>query len=174
MLRTLFAAVLLLAASGCGLISSSSPTDTNTSAAPAPTARPDEVSFELTEDQLTERLNQRLAGQSLGQTPLGTATLQRIEAEVQNGQVLANGAAAVAGQTVPVTLAGHVDLQGGKPIVVVSDANAAGVPLPQSARDAARGAIQDQVDQEVSRLNMQVRSISMVNGKLTLIGTRAR
>jgi hypothetical protein len=140
--------------------------------APPPTPRTGELSFELTEATLAERLNQRLAGQPLGETPLGPATLTRLTTKLKPGQILATGDAQVAGTSVPVAVTGHLDIQDGRPLVSISDARAAGVPLPSVARESLRSAIQEQVDQEIARLPMRVKSVTILDGKLLVIGTR--
>jgi hypothetical protein len=140
--------------------------------APPPTPGPSELSFELTQATLTERLNQRLAGQPLGDTPLGPATLTRMSAQLKPGQIVASGDAQAGGASVPVSVTGHVDMQAGRPQVIISDARAAGVPLPSATREALRTALQEQVDQELARLPMRVKSVTITEGKLLVIGTR--
>jgi hypothetical protein len=140
--------------------------------APPPTPRPDELSFELTDSTLTQRL-QPLVGQPLGDTPLGRATLISLSTQIKPNQLVANGEARVGDRTVPVSFAGHVDVQSGRPLVVVSDARAAGIPLPDATREALRRVVQDQVDQEIGRLNMRVTSVTLTDGKLLVIGRRS-
>jgi hypothetical protein len=142
--------------------------------APPPTPASGEVSVELTAATLTELLNQRLAGQSLGDTPLGRATLTRLSVQLRPNQLVASGDARVGDRTVPVSLAGHVDVQNGHPLAVVSDASAAGLPLPAATRESIRALLQEQVDREISRLQVRVRSVSIAEGKILIIGTRAR
>jgi len=141
--------------------------------APPPTPAAGEVSVELTEASLSEHLNQRLVGQSLGQTPLGRATLTSLSTQLRPNQLVATGDANVGGRIVPISVAGHVDVESGKPLAVVSEATAAGVPLPAATRDSMRKILQDQIDQEVARLKMQVKSITISQGKILIIGTRA-
>lgn len=140
--------------------------------APPPTPAASELSVELTQETLTERMNQRLAGQPLGETPLGPATLSRLTAQLKPGQILATGDAQVLGTSVPVSVTGHVDMQAGKPLVVIDDARAASVPLPSASREALRTVLQEQVDQELARLPMRVKSVTITEGKLLVIGTR--
>jgi LmeA-like phospholipid-binding len=134
--------------------------------------KPGDVRVELTEAALTERLNQRLAGQSLGNTPLGTARLDALKARLRAGQVQVDGNAQVAGNAVPVTLTGNVEIESGRPNVNVVDARAAGMPLPDPARKSIEDALQQQVDQEVRQLGLRVNSISIADGKLVLTGVR--
>jgi hypothetical protein len=139
-----------------------------------PTAASGEVSVELAAATLTDLLNQRLAGQPLGDTPLGQATLTGLSVQLKPNQLVASGDARIAGRTVPVSLAGHVDVQNGRPLAVVTDASAAGLPLPAATRESIRELLQEQVDQEISRLQVHVRSVSITEGKMLIVGTRAR
>lgn len=171
------AAVLTLV--GLGILSSTSrpATPSPTPAAQAPPAPPPasgEERIELTQSALTDRLTQRLVGQPMGSTPLGSATLTRVSAQLTNGQMLTTGDAQVGSTSVPVSITGHMDLQSGRPLVIVQDARAAGVPLPDATRQAVQSAIQEQVDQEIGRSQLHVTSVTIGEGKLVVTGTRAR
>jgi hypothetical protein len=169
----LFVLAIVLVLAGMWYVGGSPavPQDTDRPA-PPPTPGASELSVELTQATLTERLNQRLAGQPLGDTPLGPATLTRLTTQLNPGQILATGDAQAGGASVPVSLTGHVDMQAGRPMVIISDARAAGVPLPSAAREGLRAALQEQVDQELARLPMRVKSVTITEGKLLVIGTR--
>jgi len=132
-----------------------------------------DVHVELTEGDLTDRLNQRLAGQSLGSTPLGTATLKTLEARLRTGQMQFDGKAQVGGREVPLTMSSNLAVEDGRPIVTVHDARAAGVPMLEPARESIEDTLQQHVDHEVKRLSMRVTSVSIADGKLVLIGSHA-
>jgi hypothetical protein len=175
------AAVLVLAA--LGVVSAPRAAQTQPQAQPqqqaaaaqvAPTPAADEQSIELSESQLSDALSQRLVGRALGSTPLGPATLERLAVQLRNGQILANGDAQVGGSTVPVTMTGHVDVQDGRPLAVVDDARAAGMPVPQSTRASIQQAVQAQLDQELQRQGLRVRSVAIADGKMTVVGARQR
>jgi hypothetical protein len=141
----------------------------------APTPAAGEQSFEITEAQLTDALSRRLGGQPLGNTPLGTATLQRLNVHLRNNsnnQIQADGDARVGSGTVPVQMTSHVDVQDGRPLVVVSDARAAGMPVPDSTRTSIQQVIQSQLDQELQRRQLLVHSVTIADGKLVVIGRR--
>src|SRR5919202_923656 len=114
--------------------------------APLPTAAPDEVSVEVTDTALTDELNARLAGQPLGDTPLGPASLRHVSVEFRNGQVLTTGEALAGSTSVPLRVSSTIDLRDGQPVVVVHDASASGLPMPASARAAVEQAMQAQLD----------------------------
>src|SRR3954454_24392831 len=86
---------------------------------PAPTAAAGQQRVEVTEETLTDRLNQRLTGQPFGSKPLGPATLSHLNAQLQGGQLLTNGDARVGSTSVPVSVTGRVDMQDARPVVVV-------------------------------------------------------
>jgi hypothetical protein len=173
MVKVLLVAGLLVVVAGLWFVRGSAVVpDSASQFAPPPTPASGEVMVELTEATLSERMNDRLAGQPLGDTPLGKATLTRLTTQLKPNQLVANGDADVGGRSVPVTLTGHVDMESGRPLAVVSDASAAGVPLPSATRASLSKILQDQVDQEIARLKMKVKSISITQGKILIIGTR--
>src|SRR5919202_3895562 len=137
MLKLLFAAggLIVLGLLGLGYGSeprSAVPAAASNPASPPPTAAPNEVSLELTDAALTDQLNARLGGQSLGETPLGPAALGRVAVEFRAGEVLTSGEAQLGGTSVPLDITSTIDLQAGKPLVFVHEARAAGVSLPQA------------------------------------------
>lgn len=145
-------------------------TSSGTVATAAP--RDGQQTVEITEDDLNSRLNSRVAGQQIGQTPLGPATLQRITTRLRDGQLTATGEASVAGTTVPVSLSGNVKMQGERPVVIVDELRSAGVPMPSATRDSVQTALQAQLDAEVQRLGVRVSSITIGSGVMRLVGSR--
>jgi hypothetical protein len=142
-------------------------------AAAAPTAAAGEQRLELTEQALTDRLNQRMAGQPLGDTPLGPASVTHLAAQLKTGQMLASGDAKVGSTSVSVSVTSRLDVQGGRIRVNVQEASAAGVPLPAAVRQSLQQTIQDQVDQEVDRMHVRVTSVTTGDGKLVIVGAPA-
>jgi hypothetical protein len=143
-----------------------------TATQPATKPAAGDVQVEVTENALTDRLNQRLAGQSLGSTPIGAATFQTLEARLRSGKMQVDGSAQVAGRDVPLTMSSTVEVESGRPVVSVDDARAAGVPLVEPARQSLEDALQQHVDSEVQRLGVQVKSVSIADGKMVLTGSR--
>jgi hypothetical protein len=103
---------------------------------PLPTPARNEVSLELTDAALTDQLNARLAGQALGDTPLGPASLRHVSVEFRNGQALATGEAQAGSTSVPLSVSSTIDLRDGQPVVVVHTATASGLALPAATRQA--------------------------------------
>jgi hypothetical protein len=182
MLVKLIGAAVALAILGFGTVAtrapapSADPSSTTApaaaAAAPQPTAAAGEQTIEVSEAQLTEQLDRRLLGKALAETPLGTATLTRLTTQLRTNQFVATGDASLGGSNVPVSATGHIDVESGRPVVNVSEATAGGVPLPSRARDAVRQAVQDQLDAELNGQGLHVKSLSISDGKLTVIGSR--
>jgi LmeA-like phospholipid-binding len=154
--------------SGLGQDRSSGPLASATAVQP----RAGEQTIQITEADLNQRLSQRLVGQPIGSTPLGTATLESITTQLTGGHVIANGDAKVATTTVPVSMTASGSVSGGRAIVVVDDLKAAGMSLPASTRQSVQQTLQAQLDDAIGRQQMKVSAISIDGGKLTLTGTR--
>ena len=101
----------------------------------------------------------------------GPATLMSVQTHLANGQIQANGDAAVGSSTVPVSMSSRVDLQNGKPVVTVQDARAAGVPVPDATKTSVQQAMQSELDQQVQLAQMNIKSVAVTDGKLVFIGT---
>jgi len=140
---------------------------------PTASAASNDQTLTITEADLNQRLSQRLVGQPLGATPLGTATLQRITTQLANGHLTANGDADVASTSIPVLLTASGSVENGKAVVSVDDLRAAGVPLPPSARQSVQQRLQAQLDDLVSQKLQRVTSITIANGALTLRGSHS-
>jgi hypothetical protein len=177
-MKFLFLAALLVGIGAFGLArafpapQSAEPHVTSSDSAPTAAPREGQQSVDITEADLNSRLNSRVVGQQIGQTPLGPATLQRITTQLRDGQLTATGDASVAGTTVPVTLSGNVKVQGERPVVIVDEVRSAGVPMPSATRDSVQAALQTQLDAEVQRLGVRVSSVTIANGVMRLVGSR--
>jgi hypothetical protein len=195
-IRALFLAMLLLAAGGLavrfglgqpfGIKPLASATPVEAPAATQTPARPTasagsasgsaeaagSTSVEVSEALLTERVNSRVAGAPLGQTPFGAASIKRLGVHVTPDRVEASGGADVAGQEVPVSLGATIDVRAGAPIVTLRDASAAGLPLPESTRVSLERGLQSSLDDLVGRQHLRLSSVTLGEGKLTVVGTR--
>jgi hypothetical protein len=137
----------------------------------APPAGRDQQRLEITEQSLTDQLNQEMDGQPLGTTPLGQATLSHLDTRLQAGQIVTTGDARVGAFSVPVSATGRIDVQDGRPVVRVQDARVSGLPLPEASRASVEQALQDQLDRQVGRMQLQVTSVTIGDGKMVVIGT---
>lgn len=128
---------------------------------------------EVDEATLTEQANANLAGQPLGDTPLGPATVRTVAVQLRDGQVRATGTAQVGPTPLPVSLTATITAQAGRLDVALADARISGLPMPASARQYVEQALQTQVDQVLSGRQVRVRSVTVAEGKLTIVGARA-
>ena len=141
--------------------------------APAlPTAPAGETVVEIEESALNAQIDQRLAGQPLGQTPFGEATLDRAEVRLRRGRVDAAGSARVGGATVPVTATGTIVAQSGRAVVALREATIAGLLLPAGTREQIERAVQGQVDAAVDRQGIRVTSVTILDGRVVVVGNR--
>jgi hypothetical protein len=131
-----------------------------------------EVAIEIGEAELSERLNQRLAGRSLGQTPLGSPTLERVQVSLRDGKAETTGTARLAGTSLPFTSSMSLSPDAaGRVRVSVADAKLGGIPLPDQARSGLETDLQDQVDSLLARQPVRVRSIQVGDGRIRVVGT---
>jgi hypothetical protein len=122
-LKLLFTAVVLIAIGFFAFQSASAPRSAiptpvavaAAATAPAPTAAPGDVVVEVDEATLSSQANARLAGQSLGSTPFGAATLQDVKVVLRSGQMVTTGSARVGGASAPVSLTSTVGVSGARP-----------------------------------------------------------
>jgi hypothetical protein len=130
-----------------------------------------EFSVELTEADLTVLLNQQLAGRSIGETPLGAATIDRLQVALQAGRADATGDARLGDLRVPFRSQMTAQPDGaGRVKVDVLQASVASIALPEAARSELRDLIQAEVDRLLAGQPMRVRSIEIGGGRLRAIG----
>ena len=141
----------------------------------APKAQPDpargEVAVEIGEEDLARELNARLAGQALGSTPIGDASVERFTASFRSGQVEIGGDARVGLAGVPFTVLGQVTPSAdGRPVFRVTDARVSGAPMPEGARGRIEQTLQAEIDRQLARRPLRVRSVEIGGGRLRAIG----
>ena len=172
--------VLLLAVAGGGYYwytagENSAPAPTASSGTPVvfPTADSGEVSVEMSQADVSQQLSSTLVGRPLGSTPLGDATLTRVQAQFVPSQILVTGDAAAGSTSVPFTSTATVAAQDGRAVVNVQSANVSGIPLPDSVRQRLQSVVQQQVDSAVASRKLQVHSVTIGDGRMVLVGARA-
>lgn len=131
-----------------------------------------EVVLQYNEAQLTQEARASLVGQSVADTPLGRATVRTVEIQLENGEVLASGQAAVGSMNLPYTITGTVSVQQNRPAVRVLDARAGGFSLPDDAVKGIEQTLQSQIEQLLAQERLNLRSIVIRNGVLRVTGTR--
>ncbi len=176
MLRVLILAVLLigggaLVANYAGVVAPNTAPAAADNPVP-PAAQPGETQVVVDEAMLSERVSRSVVGQPLAETPLGTAVARRVAVQLRNGQVAIDGDAQVGSSTVPVQSTGTVDPRDGRAVVNVRDVRVAGIPLGEGERRQVQQAIQAEVDQAMARDRLQVSSVTIADGKMTVIGRR--
>jgi hypothetical protein len=173
MLKLIVAGVLMSAATLAALVGHAAPAPRSLSpGGPAIfTPSPRDQTFQLSDQQVTQALNQFVVGQPLGPTPLGPAALQRIVVTFRDGRIHVDGEARVSSATTRVSVTARGEVDDGRVIVTIDDMQAFGVPLPANARVAFQQSIQAGVDAEVASIPLRVKSISIEAGNLVVVGT---
>jgi hypothetical protein len=143
------------------------------SSPPAAPPAPGEVVFEVDEATLTRQLNAGLSGVSVADTPLGPAMVRDVTAQLRAGQVVANGTAQLGPTSLPVSLATRIEVQSGRPRATLVDARLSGVQLPEDMRRDVEALVQGQIDHLIAGQPLRVRAVSIADGKMTIVGTRA-
>jgi len=134
-------------------------------------ASPTAVAYEIDEAALSAQLNAALAGRSLGETPLGTASAEEMAVYLRDDQLLINGTVQAGQVRLPMTLAATAAVQGGHVLVQVRGAELGNVPVPEAVRRELEQRLQDQVDQSLANWRLAVQSVHIGDGKLAVAGT---
>ncbi|MBV9359259.1 MAG: hypothetical protein JO023_27430 [Chloroflexi bacterium] len=138
---------------------------------PTATAVPD-VTVTLDEQTLTRALNDKVSGQTLGQTPLGPASASNLAVRLTQGQVGIVGTAQAGGFQFPLTVVATVVADAGRALVHVEQARVGDNDVPPDAQRKAEGMLQREVDQELDAKQLRVRSVTIDDGKMTMVGSQ--
>lgn len=136
------------------------------------TPPPATAAFAVDEATLTAQLQAWLAGQPVGQTPLGTATAQDLAVQLRDDQLVITGMAQAGPVRLPVELAATAVVQSGQVLVEVREVQVGGVSLPESMRGELQQHLQDQVEQALARSRLVPQSVHIGQGKLVVVGTQ--
>ena len=142
----------------------------------APRAVPDaarnEAMVEITEAQLEEQLNGRLAGQSLGVTPLGDAVAESFAASLRAGRVELGGWARLGPARAPFTVVGSLTPDAeGRLKLDVSEARVGDIPMPDATEARLERSLQGEIDHQLQRQPVRVRSVEVGAGRMRIIGS---
>ena len=137
-----------------------------------PTAAAGQVVLEFDEATLTRQANTAMSGMAIAGTPLGSATVRDLAVQLRAGQIIVLGTAQVGPTPLPLQLGGTVQVQNGRPRLVLSAARISGVQMPQAVRQSVEGTLQTQLDSLIAGQPVRLSSATAGNGKLTLIGSR--
>jgi hypothetical protein len=146
---------------------------TSTPLPEAPTATTvADVTVTLDEQTLTRALNDKVSGQTLGQTPLGPASASNLAVRLTQGQMGIVGTAQAGGFQFPLTVVATVVADAGRALVHVQQARVGDNDVPPDAQRQAEGMLQREVDQELAAKQLRVRSVTIDDGKMTMVGSQ--
>jgi hypothetical protein len=135
----------------------------------APFAQAHESRYEIDAGTISQSLNAWAASGGAIQTPLGSARLQQLSADISNGELIVRGTASTGWFNVPVDAAASAWAQGGNVQVHVVDAHVNGMDVPDAARGQLEQQLQSQVSQSIARSGVAVRSVELGNGTLAVV-----
>lgn len=138
-----------------------------------PPIGPGQVALEFDEATINRVAAGGLGGMAIDAGPLGAATVRDLSVRLRTGQIQATGTAVLGPTPLPIALAGTIVAENSRPRLALSDARIGGVQMPQAARAGVEQALQGQVDQLIAGQSLRVSSVTIGNGMLTIIGSRA-
>jgi hypothetical protein len=124
--------------------------------------------YETDAQSINQSLNAWAASSGGLQTPLGTAQLRQLSAEIRNNELIVRGTASTGWLSVPVDAAATASVQGGSVRVHVVDAHLNGMDMPDVARGQLEQQLQAQVAQAVAGSGAVVSSVQLGDGKLSV------
>ena len=127
-------------------------------------------SFQIDESTLTRDVNAWADAQPRFQTPVGSARLHDLTAQLHTDLLVVQGSAELGGVSLPLTLSAVAAVESQRAVVHVREARLGGADLPESARGELQQRLQDQIDQATATFHVVVQSISISEGRLGLGG----
>jgi hypothetical protein len=166
--------VAVLGLSSPGLVGPETPATVvaGPTAVPASELGP-ELTVEIDEAALTTALDARLAGLWLGTTPLGSASVDAVAVGLRDDRLSVRGTALAGWTLLPLELTAAVAAGSGRALVQVDEGYAGGAVLPGAARRSVERTLQSELDHQVGRLGLEVRSVSIGPGRLVVVGRPA-
>jgi len=139
-------------------------------AAASPLMQPQagEWRYEIDAGSISQTLNTWAASGGAIQTPLGTAQLQQLTAEISNNELIIRGTASTGWFNVPVDAAATASVQGGNVQMHVVDAHVNGMDVPDAARGQLEQQLQSQVVQSDAGSGVVLRSLELGDGKIVV------
>jgi hypothetical protein len=133
---------------------------------PVAQAQAREWRYETDARSISQSLNTWAASGVAFQTPLGTAQLQQLSAEIGNNALIVRGTASTGWFSVPVDAQASVSVDAGNVQVHVVGAHINGMDVPEVARGQLEQQLQTQLVQAVAGSGVVVRSVELRDGKL--------
>jgi hypothetical protein len=126
----------------------------------------------VSEATLDEHLNAALVGRDVAETPLGTARIEHVAAELREERVQISGSARAGFLSLPIVLSGDVDVVDERPVVHVREAHIAGAELSDATRLLFERVLQAEVDAALAQDDIAVDSILLDEQRILITGHR--
>jgi hypothetical protein len=126
------------------------------------------LTFEIGEKTLAEQANAFVSGRSFGETPLGDVTLHDLTVQFGANRATVSGTAQMADTRVPIQVSATSDVQTGRVLVHVTEAQFGILRSPEPMRRAVEQYLQTQIDQVVAQSGAAVESVRISQGKLVI------
>jgi len=124
--------------------------------------------YEIDASSISQSLNDWASSGGTLETPLGTARLQQLTAEIDNNELVVRGIAIAGWLSVPVDAAATASVQKGNVQVHVVDAHVNGMDVPDAARGQLERQLQTRISQSVAGTGVAVRTVQLSDGKLAV------
>jgi hypothetical protein len=131
-----------------------------------------ETTVEINQDVLNNKLKTALAGRSLGETPLGEATISDVQVAINRGYIEITGTAKAGFISPSLKTSATIDVVNAKPKIQLSSFTLNGLPLPQIVTDQIEGVIQAQVDELMNSYDFTIKTIRLEPQKIIIVGVK--
>jgi hypothetical protein len=121
---------------------------------------------------LSQNLNAWATAQGALETPVGTARLEKLSADIRDNQLIVHGTADAGWLSMPVDATATASVQADNVKVLVNQVHVNGVDVPEAARRQLEQQLQSQLEQSVAANHVVVRSVRLGDGKLVVSGSR--
>jgi len=151
---------------------SSSPRVTVTPTVATNHAAVQEWTLQIDESTVTQELNAWASGQSVLQTPVGSARLRNLSVHIGDDGLVIRGVADTGAVAAPVVLDATASASAGRVSVHIRQARIRDLAMPEAGRRALQDWLQQQLDQWLAADHAVVQSVDIRSGRLAVRGTR--
>ena len=134
----------------------------------AQAADPSELTLEVDQATLTSELNATLAGQTLGETPIGAASLDGVDVQLRNGVMMVAGTVHAGWFALPVDLTTSATAESGRVRVHIDAAHVGSLPIGNMVRRSLEQAVQVELTRGLDREGISVQSVMIGDGRLKI------
>jgi hypothetical protein len=131
-----------------------------------------EWTLQIDESTLTQKLNAWATGQSVLQTPVGSARLSDLSVHIGDDALVIRGVADTGAVAAPVVLDATASASAGRVLVHIRQAQIRDLAIPEAARRGLEDWLQQQLDQWLATDHAVVHSVDIRSGRLVVSGTR--